>query len=187
MISKRWSALTRALIGAVIVAQTLAIPAPASAAVGDGHVCWFFSPSNAPDNLNENRVMFSQGVICNGLVAHIDITVELLFHGFGGAGTTINGRTGIEYNVTSTMLGTFTPGAYCDSGIYSGRTTATVRYKSGYPEYITRQVTSPQVTRTCNPRPIPTDSMPTTVTVKAPTPVPTVGTAAALSTTNMFV
>lgn len=139
----------------VVGTATILLPGGASAAVRDGHTCWWWSPYDTPRNPDANHVLYSQGVICDGLVRSIEITTELRYHGLvNGPAETINGITRSFPNITSAIQGAPTPGAYCSTGYYSGRATATVHYRSGWPEFITRSVTSTSVYLSCNLPPI---------------------------------
>lgn len=140
--------------------------------VPDGHNCWWNAPSSVPNytGADHNRIVYSQGVQCDGLVRAITITVELLYHGLvagPGSGDTVNGQTQVQNDVTQLSQGVNTLGETCETGYYSGRATATVQYRSGTPEFITASITSAVVSLTCAPPPIPVPPPP------PPDPTPT--------------
>jgi hypothetical protein len=133
---------------------------PASAADPDGHNCWWVAPGSPPSKTDAKTVNYSATVQCDGPVRRIDLTVELLYHGLiGGPGVTVSGRTDVWQNTIRTPvfgLGAPSPGAFCESGYYSGRATATVQYLSGSPEFITGSTWSDPVLLDCPPPDIPT-------------------------------
>ncbi|WP_432993384.1 Ig domain-containing protein [Dactylosporangium sp. CA-233914] len=151
---------------------SLGFATPASAAVPDGHNCWYVSPDSPPSKTDSKTVNYTATVQCDGPVRRIDLTVELLYHGLvGGPGQTVNGRTEVWQNSTVTPLfglGVANPGTLCESGHYSGRATATVQYLSGSPEFITRTTESQPVSLTCPPPDIPTPPPSGAVTVTNP-------------------
>ncbi|WP_239153855.1 Ig domain-containing protein [Virgisporangium aliadipatigenens] len=98
----------------------------------------------------------------------IDLTVELLYHGqVNGPAQSVYGRTDVWQNTTLTPLfglGVNNPGAFCESGYYSGRATATVQYLSGSPEFITRSTGGGPVRLDCPPPDMNPPPPPVTVT-----------------------
>lgn len=166
--TKKWLvAVTSAILSLAVV--TVVAPQVSSAATPDGHRCDWWFPYSVPAYVDwpQNHINYTQGVYCDGLVNSITITVEILYHGpLPGPGTTVNGRTDPFPNVTSAATGVATPGPLCTSGYYSGRATATVHFRSWSPEYITRDISSSVIQRSCTPGHIPTP----TVTVIPPAP-----------------
>jgi hypothetical protein len=131
-------------------------PDPRSAQVPDGHACGW-SPNTGPSLTADSRhVNYTRGVICDGLVRRIDLTVEVIYHGHirNGVSAVVAGCTRVVDNVTSQWLGATTPESDCSTGYYSGRATATVQFRSGVPEFITQQITSSQRFLSCFPPPI---------------------------------
>ncbi|WP_433112897.1 Ig domain-containing protein [Micromonospora sp. CA-246542] len=173
LLRRNRSRLLLTVAAAAMSIASLGLGTPAVAATPDGHYCWYVLPDSVPWKAANNIVNYTATVTCDGAVRRVDLTVELLYHGTsGGAGTTVNGRTTLWTDGTSipvVALGVTTPNTLCDSGFYSGRATATVQYRSGEPEYITRSIASQQVSLTCSfPEIPPTGPNPSTVTVTNP-------------------
>jgi len=165
-----------AVAGATAAVVTFATATVAVAeVVPDGHTCWWNAPSSVPSyaNTEHTRIVYSQGVQCDGLVRAITITTELLYHGLvsgPGSGTTVNGQTRTQNDVTQLSQGANTVGETCETGDYSGRATATVQYRSGTPEFITASISSAVVSLDCAPAPIPVPPPPPPPPSPSPTP-----------------
>lgn len=158
-----------ALVATAAAVLTFGTATVAVAEPVDGHSCQWMFLTAVPNNLSPDRINYTQGVSCDGIVRTITLTTELLYHGpANGPGTTVQGQTVVSNDITSTAIGAYTPGANCESGYYSGRATATVRYRSGTPEYITVTLSSAVVSRSCNPPDIPVPPIPP----PSPTPSP---------------
>ncbi|TBL28747.1 hypothetical protein EYA84_26235 [Verrucosispora sp. SN26_14.1] len=172
LLRRNRSRLLLTMAAAAMVIASLGLATPASAAVPDGHTCWYTSPDSPPSKTDSKTVNYTAIVQCDGPVRRIDLTVELLYHGLiGGPGQTVNGRTEVWQNSTLTPLfglGVANPGTLCESGYYSGRATATVQYLSGSPEFITRTTGSQPVSLTCPPPDITVPPPSGTVTVTNP-------------------
>lgn len=155
---QRTRTLLLAATAAAVSIASLGFATPASAAASDGHYCGWISPDSPPGLVDARTVNYTASVQCDGIVRRVDLTVELIYHGLvSGPGQTINGRTEFwqDTNYTAFGLGVTNPGTLCESGYYSGRATATVQFRSGSPEYITRSTGSQPVSLSCPPPDIP--------------------------------
>ncbi|MFI5851788.1 Ig domain-containing protein [Micromonospora chalcea] len=154
-----------------MVIASLGFAAPASAAIPDGHYCGWISPESPPGKVDDKTINFTGSLQCDGPVRSVEMTVELLYHGLvAGPGQTINGRTLFWENLNATQygLGVTNPGTLCESGYYSGRATATIQFRSGTPEFITRTAESRLASLSCPPPDIPIPPPSGAVTVTNP-------------------
>jgi hypothetical protein len=122
------------------------------ASTPDGHLCWLWSNGdNEPYNYDAATVIYSEGVMCDGLVNRIQFTLELIYDGVTGdansvvASRTVSSTSG--YPTTSLLAGLTVTGSSCPPGYYTGRISGTITFRSGSPLTVSRTFTSRQSSR----------------------------------------
>ncbi len=138
--------------GAGAAKAAAAAPQQVSAEIPDGHYCWLWTGGdNEPYNNTSATVIYSEGVICDGLVNKIEFTLELIYNGATGDANSVvvskSFSSVLGHPTTSLLAGITASGSSCPPGYYTGRITGTITFRSGSPLTVTRTFTSRQSSR----------------------------------------